>query len=211
MQRRDRRWEIHAGGKRFAIVFSDHRSSAPVASFQVLRRNAGLRPAATLSITKAVGMVLGLLGGVATIGIAIQSGRADAGTASYVVSVPVPEARVAVAVPSRPQVRRPVGVVHTASPVVPAVAPAPEARVTIYDDQFAEDGGGQLTTRQAALSAAMKTGSLQQWARPDGNERGFIVAGPAENGCRELSILVRRFGDEDRVEKSRECGPLAAN
>lgn len=204
VQRRDRRWELHAGGRRFAIVFSDSRSSTPVATFQVLRRATRSRPPATLSITKVVGVVLGLLGGVATLGIAIQSGRADAGAASYVVSVAVPPApRAAVVKVAQPATPQP----HIV-PVRAVVARAAPATVPIYDDQIDET---TLSTRQAALAAAMVTGTLQQWTRADGGERGFIVAGPAENGCRELSILVRRFGSDDQVEKSRECGKVALN
>lgn len=203
VQRRDRRWEIQAGKRRFAIVFSDHRASAPVASFQVLRRS----PAPTLSVTRIVGAVLGLIGGIATIGIAIQSGRASAGSASYLVSVPVPQ-RVSVAVPS---VAKPV---RRAAPRPAIARPLPVERTASVDpidtDQDAVEPNQGLTSRQAALAAAMRTGSLQQWSREGGDERGFIVAGPAQNGCRDLSILVRRFGSDDRVEKTRECGRIAS-
>lgn len=203
VQRRDRRWEIQAGKRRFAIVFSEHRASAPVASFQVLRRS----HAPTLSVTRTVGAVLGLIGGVATIGIAIQSGRASAGSGSYVVSVPVPQ-RVAVAVPN---IVKPV---RRAAPRPTIVRPTPVDRTAPVDPMDGDDdpiaSAQGLASRQAALAAAMRTGTLQQWVREGGDERGFIVAGPAQNGCRDLSILVRRFGSEDQVEKTRECARTAS-
>lgn len=202
VERRDRRWEIHAGGKRFAILFSDHRASAPVATFQRLRR-VGPADARRLSITKAVGVVLGTIAGAGLVGIAIQSGRASAGVAPYVVSVAVPEVsaprtpapvarqRVSRAVP--PPIRRTVT-------VAPVVSPEP-----LYADNPADASG--FTTAQSAAAAALRTGTLQQWSRDGGDENGFVVVGPLTDGCRDLSILTRRFGDDDRVEKRRDCLP----
>ena len=68
VQRRDRRWEVHAGNRRFAIVFSDHRAYAPVASFQVLRRVGESRRPSGGSVSKAIGAVLAVIGGVALSG-----------------------------------------------------------------------------------------------------------------------------------------------
>ncbi|RZM33384.1 MAG: hypothetical protein EOP67_22650, partial [Sphingomonas sp.] len=85
VQRRDRRWEIHAGNRRFAIVFSDHRASAPVASFQVLRRVGESRRPSGGAVTKAIGAILAVIGGAATIGIALQADGARAGGGTYVV------------------------------------------------------------------------------------------------------------------------------
>ncbi len=161
------------------------------------------------SITKMVGLVLGLLGGVATVGIAIQSGRASAGTASYVVSVPVPERPVAAALPKQAPTRT---VAH-APAVLTVDAPVARATATpipFYSDEIV-DRPDQLATRQAATAAAMTSGNLQQWVDASGEERGFVVAGPIQDGCRELSILVRRFGADDRVEKRRDCTRTASN
>jgi hypothetical protein len=62
------------------------------------------------------------------------------------------------------------------------------------------------TNMTVAIRAAMSSGHLQQWTAADGSERGFVVVGPADgtSGCRSLSILTRRDGD-NRVEQRREC------
>ena len=209
IQRRDRRWELHAGGRRFAIVFSDCRTSAPVATFQLLRRTGSVRTSGLPSITKVVGLVLGLLGGVATVGIAIQSGRANAGSASYVVSVPVPERPVA-ATSARPTRRAPLPQATVSAATAAPIARATATPVPFYTDEIV-DRPAQLASRQAATAAAMKSGDLQQWADASGEERGFVVAGPVQDGCRDLSILIRRFGVDDRVERRRDCTRVATN
>lgn len=211
VQRRDRRWEIHAGNRRFAIVFSDHRASAPVASFQVLRRVGESRRPSGLSVSKAIGAILAVIGGAVTIGIAIQADGARAGGGSYVVSVPVPQRAVAtvVSVSTKPAGRpasysvsgRPRAISSSDAAIVPA---------TDTRDAISVDMPAGLTTRQGALAAALRTGVFQQWVRGGGDERGFVVAGPAQNGCRDLSVLIRRFGDDDKVEKIHQCGTPAA-
>lgn len=199
VQRRDRRWEIQAGGKRFAIVFSDHRSSAPVASFQRIRRVAASGSRGP-SISKTVGMVLGSIAGAGLIGIAIQSGRASAGVAPYVVSIAVPEAKA-------PPATAPVTQRMVSRPVPPPIKRATLSAPTepTGDAYISEPIVTGFTTPQTAVAAALRTGSLQQWSREEGDERGFVVAGPIAEGCRDLSILTRRVGDDDRVEKRREC------
>lgn len=212
VQRRDRRWEVHAGNRRFAIVFSDHRASAPVASFQVLRRVGESRRPSGGSVSKAIGAVLAVIGGVATIGIAIQADGARAGGGTYVVSVPVPQRRV-IAVAQVPVKAS----WHPAPRSVAAPRPAATtngyATVPAVDTAAADpaDSPTGLTTRQGALAAAVRTGAFQQWVQAGGDERGFVVAGPAANGCRDLSVLTRRFGGDDKVEKMRQCGVPAAN
>jgi hypothetical protein len=207
VQRRDRRWELHAGSRRFAIVLSDHRASAPVASFQVLRRVGESNRQTGVSISKAIGAVLAMIGGVMTIGIAVQADGARAGGGSYVVSVPVPQRAVAAvsAVPAKPTWRPTTRSVAISRP---AVATNGYANVPAVDtgDAISVDMPTGLTTRQGALAAALRTGAFQQWVRADGDERGFVVAGPAQNGCRDLSVLIRRFGDDDKVEKVHQCG-----
>ncbi len=211
VQRRDRRWEIHAGNRRFAIVFSDHRASAPVASFQVLRRVGESRRPSGGAVTKAIGAILAVIGGAVTIGIALQADGARAGSGSYVVSVPVPQ-RAAIKVaaaavkPAWRPAAAPVAGPHTAAATVGAM------NVPTIDtaEAIATDPPTGLTTRQGALSAALRTGSFQQWVRAGGDERGFVVAGPAQNGCRDLSVLTRRFGDDDKVEKVHQCGGATA-
>lgn len=206
VQRRDRRWEIHAGNRRFAIVFSDHRASAPVASFQVLRRVGESRRPSGGAVTKAIGAILAVIGGAATIGIALQADGARAGGGTYVVSVPVPQRAVAKAasVPAQPTPR---AVVHATAPlrtmVANNVAPPPAIDTGELGSIDLPTG---LTTRQGALAAALRTGAFQQWVRAGGDERGFVVAGPAQSGCRDLSVLTRRFGDDDKVEKVHQCG-----
>ena len=207
VQRRDRRWEIQAGNRRFAIVFSDHRASAPVASFQVLRRVGESRRPSGISLTKTIGTILAVIGGGVTIGIAIQADGARAGVGSYVVSVPVPQ-RAALAIASAPATpirRAPAQPVASPSPAF-ATNRAAASPAMAATDVTAIDPPTGLTTRQGAMAAALRTGAFQQWARADGDERGFVVAGPAQNGCRDLSVLIRRFGDDDKVEKTRQCG-----
>jgi hypothetical protein len=213
VQRRDRRWEIHAGNRRFAIVFSDHRASAPVASFQVLRRVGESRRPSGGAVTKAIGAILAMIGGAATIGIALQADGARAGSGSYVVSVPVPQ-RAAIkvaAAPAKPAWRPASHSVTSASAAASTNGVAPSRAVDTTEATSVDMPAG-LTTRQGALVAALRTGVLQQWVRAGGDERGFVVAGPAQDGCRDLSVLTRRFGDDDRVEKVRQCGaPSAAD
>jgi hypothetical protein len=212
VHRRDRRWEIHAGTKRFAIVLSDHRSSAATANFQIIHHSTQ-RPASRLSITKSVGLVLAVIAGTVTIGIATLSTSAHAG-GSYVVSVPIPQRTEAsgktlavvasVAGPPRAAI---------AAASRPARTPYVERDASEYTPPSADEAPVQMqgfTTRQAAIAAAIRTGSFQQWTGDNGDERGFIVAGPADNGCRQLSILVRLFGGDDKVETRRECTRDAA-
>lgn len=207
VHRRDRRWEIHAGKKRFAIVLSEQRSSAPVARFQIIHRSTARR-SPQFSPTRWVGAVLAVIASVVTVGIAIQSTGARAG-GSYVVSVPVPQ-RATIPAPAA----RPIGRIVT-RPHHAAVAPNKAAKAVSgvatdalsavpFDEQGNVSGQG-LGNRQAAIAAALRTGSFQQWSANNGDERGFVVAGPAESGCRQLSILVRLFGGDDKVETRREC------
>ncbi len=203
VNRRERSWVLMAGHRQFSLTRIDHSASFSTNHRIQAQASNAWRP------TTIIGTMLALIGGATLLGLAINSSRAAAGY-RYVVSVPVPPLRgptthTVVVKPVR--VRRAVTMSATTEPAaaVPAASPAVPA-YTIGDLDTIE-ATTSATTMSAAVQAAMRTGHLQQWSAPDGSERGFVVAGPAEantGGCRSLSILTRRDG-ENQVASRREC------
>lgn len=207
VERRERSWTFVAGTRRWSFTKVDYRASAPVR--RVIDHRA---PASRMPLTTIVGAALAVIGGATTLGLALHSGRAAAGD-RYVLSLPLPSRTIVRAVPPVSKVA-PAAFVQPSQPVVaPVAAVAPVARaVTPMLDQEApaiDPVVTRLTAMQPAISAAFRTGQMQQWLTADGNERGFVVAGPAEGHCRTLSILIKRDGD-NRVETRRQCpgGPI---
>ena len=148
---------------------------------------------------------LGSTVAMATLGLALNASRAATG-GGYVLRVAVPAA-IPRAMRASPSKAKPA---NLRSPTVPIAAqPMPaaaETTVTVDDSVPAEAAAITATTVQPAIAAATKTGVMQQWISADGMERGFVVAGPAEQGCRTLSILTRRDGGNE-VRTQRECAP----
>jgi hypothetical protein len=201
VSRRERSWVFTAGSRHFAFTRIEYQASTrhdPGRPVVVAR---GWRPSAI------IGTMVALLGGTTLIALAINSTRASAGY-RYVVSVPLPPVRHA------PRLEAPLlkPVVRATRHVGAPIAPLP-VRV---DPQIADYTVGELdnavepagaNSMSAAIGAAMTTGRLQQWATGDGGERGFVVVGPVESGssgCRAVSILIRRDGD-NQVERRRQC------
>lgn len=209
VRRSERRWAIAIGGREVAFTRSSYSwaLTAPASDRRLLTSEPP-RP----TIARGVGLVLAMLAGVTTIAIAVQSGRASAG-GRYVVSlaVPPPPAR-SVPVPA-PRPRHHAGVKRTVAATPVAVAPVADEGALAIDEPGADAAAGATTlaSRQQAIAAALGTGRMAQWSGDGGNERGFIIAGPVESGadgeCRALSVLVRRFGEPDSVEKRRDCLP----
>ncbi len=203
VERRERSWVLNAGSRQFSLTRIEYRAVTAEHHYVVHRRRSGPRP------SRMIGAMLGVLGGLTLLGVAITSSRASAGY-RYVVSVPVPPVRsayrTAPAATVAPAPRR----------ARPSAGKAAPARAAVIDPQivdYSADATDMATepaaanTLSAAMRAAMTTGRLQQWATMDGSERGFIVVGPAEGGaggCRAVSILTRRDGD-NHVERRREC------
>lgn len=163
----------------------------------------------------AIAIVSGSVAGVATLGMAMNASRAATGP--YVLSVAVPVR--APVVPLIAADRRWVGPAHREPVVADRVEPMPVAmpgmsRVAIDEEiPSAAPAPLRLDAVQPAVDAALRTGTLQQWTSSDGAERGFVVAGPAERGCRTLSILTRRDGGSEvttRHECSAETGDRVA-
>ncbi len=208
VERRQRSWIIHAGSRQFGLTRIEYRSSPAVERYVLHRRRAGARP------TQLIGAMLGVLGGVTLLGVAITSSRASAGY-RYVLSLPIPPVRpfarpapVAAAPAMTPHMTQG-AVKHAPSRVAASGGLAIGEQVTDYtaDSSMGVPEPAAANTLGAAMRAAMTTGRLQQWATADGGERGFIVVGPVEggtDGCRAVSILTRRDGD-NHVERRREC------
>lgn len=203
MQRRERSWIVMAGSRRLSFTRIDHHAVAPprrIAAHAAPRRRS--------SLTGAIALVLGSVASVATLGMAMNASRAATG--HYLISVAVP-ARIpfhAAPLPPSP--------VKTVPRRVAAVAPI-DAAPALVTAAPADEGASyaaaspppRLEAMQPAIDAALLTGALQQWTSADGLEQGFVVAGPADRGCRMLSILTRRDGGNN-VEKRRECAPPAS-
>ena len=141
--------------------------------------------------------VLGVLLTVSAGGLAVASTKA----------APPPRYSVSLAVPQRaivPEAPRPAARVRrTAAPVAAPATVAPT--VTPIDA-----GTG---SRAAAITAALRSGEVQEWFDPAAQVHGFVVAGAAEDEggrtCRALSVLTRAPGGADRVDQRRECLPDA--
>ncbi len=202
MQRHERSWTLIAGSRRLSITRVDH-----YAMSRPLRPAVHPVPDRRWSLMGAVAMVLGSVAGVATLGLAMNASRAATG--DYVLSVAVPE-RTPFHTP-RPKA----AAIHAVRPqpvaVAPALSPTPATIAAIDEDStsFAAPVPARLEAMQPAIDAAMTTGAMQQWTSSDGAERGFVVAGPAEQGCRTLSILTRRDGNSE-VDTRRECAGAVA-
>ncbi len=199
MQRHERSWTLMAGSRRLSFTRVDH--------YAVSRPRAAAiatAPRRRWSLTGAVAVVLGSVAGVATLGLAMNASRAATG--HYLVSIAVPDR-----IPFRADRHVQAGVVKKVErPPVAAdpITPAPVAAMVVPIDDGILPATAQaplrLESMQPAIAAALRTGTMQQWTSTDGAERGFVVAGPADRGCRTLSILTRRDGDSE-VRTQREC------
>ncbi len=201
MQRHERSWTLMAGSRRLSFTRVDHYAVSRPRSAGI-----GTAPVRRWSLTGAVAVVLGSVAGVATLGLAMNASRAATG--HYLVSIAVPD-RIPFRVDRHSQAgtagtvaRRPA----VAKPVAPAPAPMVAMAVPIDDGILPATAQAplRLESMQPAIAAALRTGTMQQWTSTDGAERGFVVAGPADRGCRTLSILTRRDGDSE-VRTQREC------
>jgi type IV secretory pathway VirB10-like protein len=195
MQRRERSWTLMAGSRRLSFTRVDH-----YAVSQPFRVTAHHAQARRWSLTGAVAVVLGSVAGLATLGLAMNASRAASG--AYMLSVAVPAGTPFQADrPRSPQTRT---MHRRPAPMVPPM-PAPVAAASDDDAAYATASApARLEGARPAIDAALSSGALQQWTSVDGAERGFVVAGPVDQGCRTLSILTRRDGD-DKVETRREC------
>jgi hypothetical protein len=202
MQRHERSWTLIAGSRRLSITRVDH-----YAVSRPMRPVVHPAPDRRWSLMGAVAVVLGSVAGVATLGLAMNASRAATG--HYLLSVAVPERTPFHGVRPQPA---PIRAVRP-TPIMPApvLLPTPEAITTVDEDatSFATSAPARLEAMQPAIDAAMTTGAMQQWTSSDGAERGFVVAGPVEQGCRTLSILTRRDGSSE-VGTRRECAGTAA-
>ncbi|MDP1025592.1 hypothetical protein Q5H91_00050 [Sphingomonas sp. KR1UV-12] len=204
VQRRERSWVLSLGDRQFSFTRVDHSASFATGHRIEAATPRGWRP------TAIIGTMLGILGGATLVGLAVNSSRASAGY-RYVVTVPIPPARAL-------KVRPAMAVGAHAAKLRPAAIRAAPAMVrddggatgTSLDysvgDLDSVETTAAATSMTSAIRAAMASGHLQQWNAPDGSERGFVVVGPADGsgGCRALSILTRRDGD-NHVEQRREC------
>ncbi|WP_233150549.1 hypothetical protein [Sphingomonas mollis] len=202
IHRYERSWTLVTGSRRWSFTKVDYRSSCT--ALQVIDHRAAPQ---RRSITTMLGIMLALIAGATTLGLAVNSDRAAAGN-RYTLSIAVPE-KPRTAVVKAKAIRKPAVVPVTAvaaSPVPSADAVADDTAVSVIDDDPAPDQSvTRLLAMQPAVSAAMRTGQMQQWAKSDGSERGFVVAGPSAGGCRTLSVLIKRGGDNE-VKSLRECG-----
>ncbi len=206
VQRRERSWIFMAGQRQFSFTRIEQSASFATGHRIEVSRPRGWSPTAIL------GTMLAILGGVTLFGLAINSSRAAAGY-RYVVSVPIPPSRMTKAplrqVAANVAVRtaKKLDLVPARSPSSAAIsADVPEAQDYVVGDLDSPEATAAATTMTAAVRAAMSSGHLQQWSAADGHERGFVVVGPADaaSGCRALSILTRRDG-ENHVQSRREC------
>jgi hypothetical protein len=202
IERRERSWTLIAGSHRLSFTRIDHRiASRP-------RTIVAVAPLRRWSLTGMIAVGLGSTVAMATLGLALNASRAATG-GGYVLRVSVPAAiprKAVVSAPKAKSVSR-----RSATTPIAVVVPTPaaaEATMAVDDIVPAEASAITATTVQPAIAAAARTGMLQQWASADGVERGFVVAGPAEQGCRTLSILTRRDGGNE-VRTQRECTPLS--
>ncbi|GAA3707508.1 hypothetical protein GCM10022268_16110 [Sphingomonas cynarae] len=201
MQRHERSWTLMAGSHRLSFTRVDHYA---VSRSRPRPAVIGTAPVRRWSLTGAVAVVLGSVAGMATLGLAMNASRAATG--HYLVSIAVPDKipfridRRSQASAARTVARQPMA----AKPIAPA--PTVAMAVPIEDEILPATAEAplRLEARQPAIAAALRTGTMQQWTSVDGAERGFVVAGPMDRGCRTLSILTRRDGDSD-VRTQREC------
>lgn len=205
MQRHERSWTLMAGSRRLSFTRVDHYSVSRPRPALI-----GTAPVRRWSLTGAVAVVLGSVAGVATLGLAMNASRAATG--HYLVSIAVPDR-----IPFRADRHLQAGVVRKIErpPVVAApITPAPVAAMVVPVDDGILPATAQAPVRleamQPAIAAALRTGTMQQWTSADGAERGFVVAGPADRGCRTLSILTRRDGDSE-VRTQHECMAATAD
>lgn len=224
IERRERSWTIHAGSLRFGLSTVDYRAAMIAPPTYAHAPESAPRPG---RITRLAGGMLAMIGVGTIVGIAVQAADVSARPA-YVVSVPLPPpavaerddsdeapllartrprtravARIAAAPVSQPMPRA------SASPTSsPAASPTPGAVARAEPVTLDEDA--PLSSMAQAIAAASRSGQLQQWSDADGLDHGFVVAGPAEGGCRSLSVLIRRPGSDDRVEQRQACRDGAA-
>lgn len=202
-----KRFSLRLGGVEFAV----ERMSKTISSGADPRTvQPGRRSRPTIAYLTAAGTVGVALASLAAMGFGVLGSGATASAGRYVLSVPVPAAGPSHARPrkaaTRPAPRAPVAQPKT----TPAAddAQAPELGTAEREDDRSPDLAARFDTPERAVAAAAATGRLQEWARPDGSERGFVVAGTPEQGaagCRNLSILTRR-GEDDQVTNVRRCG-----
>ncbi|MBN8848196.1 MULTISPECIES: hypothetical protein [unclassified Sphingomonas] len=177
------------------IVREEHRYDGAAMRMRLTRgrRLAGWYPAglAALLCVGAGGIALAATGGPL---------RGD-----YVVSVPVPDRE-----PIAPRLRKEIAnhrPAHRTAAQRPAAAPPAESASDAVDAMSVQG-------RAAAIDVALRTGEMQEWRARNGDEGGFVVAGPSERvgarACRNLSILIRAPGAPDRVDQRRECRPDSA-
>jgi len=208
VQRRERSWTLAVGSRRLSFTRVDHHVDRYAVS--PVRHAAPYPvPARRWSLMGAIAIVSGSVAGVATLGMAMNASRAATGP--YVLSVAVPIRAPVVPViaadrrwtgPNRSAHRQPVA----ADRVEPMPVAMPGMAHVAVDEEIpsAAPAPLRLDAMQPAVDAALRSGTLQQWTSSDGAERGFVVAGPAERGCRTLSILTRRDGGSE-VTTRREC------
>jgi hypothetical protein len=87
----------------------------------------------------------------------------------------------------------------------------PEAAVEGADlDILPTTVPGAFAGQGSAVKAALASGELQSWEDGTTGQRGFVVVGPAqiEGGrtCRDVSILIREDGAQNRVNRDHRCG-----
>lgn len=199
IERRERSWTLIAGSHRLSFTRIDHRFASTPRTIMVAE------PARRWSLTGLIAIGLGSTVAMATLGLALNASRAATG-GGYVLRVAVPAA-IPRAMRASPSKAKPANLRSPTAPIAAQpVAAAAETTVTADDIVPAEQSAVTATTVQPAIAAAARTGVMQQWVSADGMERGFVVAGPAEQGCRTLSILTRRDGGNE-VRTQRECAP----
>lgn len=216
IERRERSWTIHAGSLRFGLSTVDYRAAMIAPPTYAHAPESASRPG---RITRLAGGMLATIGVGTIVGIAVQAADVSARLA-YVVSVPLPPPAVAERDDSdeapllariRPRTR---AAARTAA--APLSQPMPRATASSTPVAVARaepvtlDEDAPLSSMAQAIAAASRNGQLQQWSDADGLDHGFVVAGPAEGGCRSLSVLIRRPGSDDRVEQRRACRDGAA-
>lgn len=224
-ERRERSWTIHAGSLRFGLSTVDYRAAMIAPPSYACAPDDTPRPR---RIARLAGAMLATIGAGTIVGIAVQAGSVAARPA-YVVSVPLPlpavaervdageasplarprsEARTAARIDEAAPLPRPISrsplrpTPGSGASPTPVVVP-PAAPLT--PDADAADTDAPLSSMAQAIAAASASGQLQQWSDARGLDHGFVVAGPAEGGCRSLSVLIRRPGSDDRVEQRQAC------
>ena len=216
IERRERSWTIHAGSLRFGLSTVDYRAAMIAPPTYAHISEGAPRPR---RITRMAGAMLATIGAGTIVGLAVQAGDVAA-RPPYVVSVPLPPPAMAEQddagpVPSAARTRpKPRIVARAADLPAPLPTPRPAALATPSAAARSEPGtmdeGVPLSSMAQAIAAASRSGQLQQWSDADGLDHGFVVAGPAEGGCRNLSVLIRRPGSDDRVEQRQACRDGAA-